>query len=152
MSEDLVDSLFRYRSWSINSMLFDHKLVALQLFEEEKVVSYPFKFNFVWQEHDDFSQLVLSHYNSFYLDEDTYKMDYLVKKLSSLKSKVILWEKQKKRQLRQDLFHIEDQLEAFYAHQGPGLFSDQDIIYAKELEAKRTQILSIEEESWRLKS
>jgi hypothetical protein len=150
--EDLVYSLSKYRSWTINSMLLDHNPITLQLFDEEETVRYPFKFNLVWLEDLEFTQLVKDHWFSFASDEGDSAMSSLVKKLSALKSKVIGWERDKKRHLRLDLLKIEEQLDVFYDHHKSRLFSDPDFQHVKKLEERKVQILSIEEETWRLKS
>jgi hypothetical protein len=49
-------------------------------------------------------------------------MTSLVKKLSALKYKFIGWERDKKKNLRQDILKIEEQLEVFYAHHNSGYF------------------------------
>jgi hypothetical protein len=106
----------------------------------------------VWLEDLDFTQLVKDHSFSFASDEGDSIMSSLVKKLSALKSKVIGWERDKKRHLRRDLLNIEEQLDVFYDHHKSRLFSDRDFQHVKKLEETKVQILSIEEETWRLKS
>jgi hypothetical protein len=50
LSEDLLMSRIRYRSWVCNTKILDHMPVILQVDNEFRKVSYPFKFKSVWLE------------------------------------------------------------------------------------------------------
>jgi hypothetical protein len=50
LSENLVSSGIRYRSWVCNVKISDHMPVILHLEQEKEFVNYPFKFNYVWLE------------------------------------------------------------------------------------------------------
>ena len=58
ISEKLVSLGIRYRSWICNDKILDHMPILLQLDSGSDIVSYPFKFNAVWMEDQDFVSLV----------------------------------------------------------------------------------------------
>jgi hypothetical protein len=93
MSEELIASFDRYRSWVVKYAISDHLPIVLELSNSMENIKYPFKFNPVWLEDLDFVEMVKSHWLSISDCEEISPMRRLVWKLKSLKSTVIAWEK-----------------------------------------------------------
>jgi hypothetical protein len=96
VSENLVSSGIRYRSWVCNVKISDHMPVIIHLEQGNDIVSYPFKFNAVWLEDPDFVNLVRTNWVGLLGTEVLNPMDSLVKKLKLLKSLVIVLGKKEK--------------------------------------------------------
>jgi hypothetical protein len=97
MSEDLVSSVGRYRSWVAYPYISDHAPVVLQFDDGQRQIAYPFKLNPIWLEEKGFSDLVSSVWKSSEFDSEPSAMRRLVWKLKALKHKVIGWEKVQKK-------------------------------------------------------
>lgn len=98
ISEKLASSLQRYRSWSLNSSISDHKPLILQIDCLKFKKAYPFKFNSIWLEDSDFNLLVRRNWLSLSTLGAFNPLDALVNKLKCLKSMVIKWVKDKQKQ------------------------------------------------------
>jgi hypothetical protein len=58
VSEDLISSTVRYRSWVDYPFVFDHAHVLLQLGFNSTIVAHPFKLNPAWLREDTFVSIV----------------------------------------------------------------------------------------------
>jgi hypothetical protein len=58
MTEDIVLSVGRHRSWVAYPYISDHAPVALQFDDGQRKVSYPFKLNHIWLGEVGFSVVV----------------------------------------------------------------------------------------------
>ena len=96
ISEKFVSSRINYRSWTCNDKISDHMPVMLQLEFGSDNVRYPFKFNAVWLEDQDFVSFVRSSWEDLLGTEVLTPMESLVKKLKRIKSMVTVWERKKK--------------------------------------------------------
>jgi hypothetical protein len=152
VAEDLMGKMDRVRSWVVNSDISDHCPICLQFEVESIMHMYPFKFNEVWLDDCNFLELVHSHWEEVDLDPEESTMRKLVRKLSSLKKRVISWEKEKKKGLQMELVEIEDEIEDILAGNFDGVFSNKDLDKLKSLSSRKVEILKIEEDTWRLKS
>lgn len=56
--EELLESLYKYRSWMVKQGILDHFPIILQLEQNSKIIRCPFKFNLVWLEDVDFKNLI----------------------------------------------------------------------------------------------
>ena len=65
----------------------------------------------------------------------------LVSKLKALKSKVIRWERIKKRALKEQLFLIEGELDGIILKNSIGILSDKDMARVKDLDDSKMEIL-----------
>ena len=90
------DNLGRYHSWSYSLGLLHHKVVIVQFDFDRGFFQYPFMFNLVWLEEEDFKVLVHEKMKSFSLPVHSSPMQNFVTKLSLLREEVKIWEKEKK--------------------------------------------------------
>ena len=79
-------------------------------------------------------------------------MNSMVSKLRALKSIVLIWERDKKKILGEELKIFEGELETIYLYNTCGIMSEQVKAWVKELEAQKLEFLKIEEETWRQKN
>jgi hypothetical protein len=79
-------------------------------------------------------------------------MSKLVRKLTSLKKKVILWERNKKKGLQMELEEIEDEIETIFVGNFEGVFSNRELDRLNVLRSRKAKILKIDEDTWWLKS
>jgi hypothetical protein len=100
ISEELLMSGIRYRSWVCNTKISDHMPVILHVENDIRKVSYPFKFNSVWLEDPYFVELVRTNWNGLLGNEILSPMDSLAKKLKKLKSLVVIGKERRNRILR----------------------------------------------------
>lgn len=91
----------------------------------------------VWIAENDFGYLVRNHWNSLRGEENSSPMFLLVNKLISLKSVVIKWEKNHKKELKYYLCHIEEELEKLYSQNVCGVFNLQEKMLIKDLEYEK---------------
>jgi hypothetical protein len=79
-------------------------------------------------------------------------MSKLVRKLTSLKKKVILWEINKKKGLQMELEEILDEIKTIFIGNFEGVFSNRELERLNVLRSRKAKILKIYEETWWLKS
>ena len=77
--------------------------MILQFDSISKRILYPFKLNHVWLDQIDFGKLVRYLWSFVKYEDLDSPMLKLVKKLKSLKSIVIMWERNRKRDLIKEL-------------------------------------------------
>jgi hypothetical protein len=70
VSEDLISSSVRYRSWVEYPYISDHAPVLLQLGNSMSTVAHPFKLNPAWLREDSFSTLVQEVWNDYQLQQE----------------------------------------------------------------------------------
>jgi hypothetical protein len=117
----------------------------------QRLIAYPFKLNPIWLEEEGFSEMVSSVWRER-VRFRTLCNEKTSWKIKSLKTKVIGWEKLKKKQRYIELDTIEEELENLYTLNLSGratMDTDRNI---KELEGRRLKYLLDEEETWRQKS
>ena len=95
----------------MNSNFSDHSPFCLQLDGVKKSNYYPFKFNHMWLDEEDFCSLVRNSWKSFLVLDDFSVMDKIVLKIKILKKKVVLWENVKHIKSNKELVEIEDLME-----------------------------------------
>ena len=71
-------------------------------------------------------------------------MHCLVNKIEVLKSVVIRWEIGRKKSLREELFHLEEEINVFHNTFALGIFYEQDHIKLTDLKERRFQIIQVE--------
>jgi hypothetical protein len=125
ISEDLAISGFRYRTLVCNLNISDHMPVILHLEQENRKVSYPFKFNSIWMEDPKFDNFVRSNWVGLLGTKILNPMDSLVKKMKILKSLVINWDKKKKFEAKEEMVKLEFELDILYSNH-PGGFEKED--------------------------
>jgi hypothetical protein len=152
ISEKLVSSGIRYRSWICNDKISDHMPVMLQLEFGSDIVSYPFKFNAVWMEDQDFVSFVRNSWADLLGTEVLTPMESLVKKLKRLKSMVIVWERKKKVEGKKELVQLESELDKLYSEFPGGFVEEKDKLSVLDKEQRKRTLLKQEEETWRQKS
>jgi hypothetical protein len=96
VSEDLISSSVRYRSWVDYPFISDHALVLLQLGLSSSTVAHPFKLNPTWLREDTFSTLVQEVWNDHQFLQEEGAQRRLVGKLKQLKMRVKSWSKEKR--------------------------------------------------------
>jgi exonuclease III len=79
--EKLVSLGIRYRSWICNDKISDHMPIMLQLDFGSDIVRYPFKFNVVWLEDQDFVSMVRTSWVDLLGTEVLTPMDIVGKKI-----------------------------------------------------------------------
>lgn len=152
MVENLVSIANMFRTWIVSSKIYDHFPVVLQIESGLDRIKYPFHFNLVWLAKKEFENLVRSHWNSLRGEESTSPISLLVNKFKSLKSAMIKWEKNCKKELKKYMCHIEEELEKVYAQNGCGVFTMQEKMLIQDLEHKKLIILRKGAETWKQKS
>jgi hypothetical protein len=146
--EKLVSSGIRYRYWVCNDKISDHMPVLLQLEFGSDFVSYPFKFNAVWLEDQDFISLVRTRWAGLLGAEVLNPMDSLVKKLKRLKSLVTVWERKKKVEGKKEMIQLELELDKLYTEFLGGFVEDKDRLLVLDKEQRKRVLLKQEEETW----
>jgi hypothetical protein len=116
IAEDLLTPSCCYRSWVNLPFISDHASICLQLGTGRFGVGLPFKFNPQWLREASFNSLVKSVWtDSSSLPSDDPQGNLSVK-LSRLKSRSILWLKEKKLAEQADLHRIEQELDLLLRH------------------------------------
>jgi hypothetical protein len=93
VDDNLLSKIGRACSWTINSNIYDHNPIVMQLEEEGNLRKVPFKFNHCWLFKPDFILLVRSMWKSMVSWNDSSVMSLLARKLKNLKDVVINWKK-----------------------------------------------------------
>ena len=137
----------RYRLWVCNTRILDHMPVILQVDNEFRKVSYPFKFNSVWLEDTYFVDLVRTKWNGLLGTEILSPMDALSKKLKKLKILVEIWERKKKRETKDDLVNLERDLDILYTSHPWGFEKEDETLLVMEKERRKLVIMNQEEET-----
>jgi hypothetical protein len=114
IDEKLVDSGLRYKTWVCNVKISDHMPVILHMEQVKDHVNYPFKFNIVWLNDPEFVDLVRSNWNGLLGTKSLNPMESLVKKLKLPKLLVIVWERKKKDDAKEELVQLELDLDTLY--------------------------------------
>jgi hypothetical protein len=152
ISEKLVSSGIKYRSWVCNDKISDHMHVILHMELGSDIVIYPFKFNVVWLEDQDFVSLVRANWVILLGTEVLNPMDSLVKKIKRLKIQVTVWERKKKVEGKKELVQLESELEKLYSDFLGGFVKEIDKLLVLDKEKRKLVLLRQEEETWRQKS
>ena len=71
--------------------------------KSNRMIKYPFKFNYLWLEEEDFIALVKNHWFSLNCPFSNSPSLTLVHQLKFLKSMAMKWERDKKAKLKEDL-------------------------------------------------
>jgi hypothetical protein len=150
ISEKLVDSGLKFRTWVVNVKLSDHMPVVFQLDQDQQKQKIPFKFNSVWLKDPDFELLVHSNWHNLVDSESISPMDNLVSKLKYLKSLVIKWEK-KEIKIKEELVQLEVDLDILYSTFPGGFEGEDERNLVTEKEKRKLDLLKQEEETWRQK-
>ena len=77
--------------------------IMLQLEFGSDIIHYPFKFNAVWLEDQDFISFVRNRWADLMGTEVLTPIESLLKKLKRLKSMVIVWERKRKVDSKKEL-------------------------------------------------
>jgi hypothetical protein len=149
ISEKLVSSGIKYRSWTCNDKISDHMPVILQLDFGSDIVRYPFKFNVVWLEDPYFVSIVRNNWVDLLGTEVLKPMESLVKKLKKLKRMVIVWERKKKDEGKKELVQLESDLDKLYTDFPGGFVEEKDKLSVLDKEQRKRTLLKQEEETWR---
>jgi hypothetical protein len=89
-------------------------------------INYPFKFNAVWLEEQDFVRLVRNNWADLLGTEVLKPMDSLVKKIKRIKSMVTVWERKKLVEGKKELVQLESELDKLYADFPGGFIEEKD--------------------------
>ena len=119
------DNLGRYHSWSYASGLLHYKVVTIQFDFDRGFVQYPFMFNLVWLEEEEFKVLVHEKMKSFSLPIQSSPMQNFVTKLSLLREEVKIWEKEKKVSNEKLLNEIDTKIQELATIVDEDLFSSE---------------------------
>jgi hypothetical protein len=135
-----------------NEKISDHLPVLLQLDSGSDIVRYPFKFNAIWLEDQDFVSLVKNSWVDLLGTKVLPPMESLVKKLKRLKNLVIVWERKKKAEGKKELVQLDSELDELYSEFPGGFVEDKVKISVLDKEQRKMVLLKQEEETWRQKS
>ena len=78
MDVDLLEQVHSYRSWVVQTKIFDHFPIVFQWEMEGEHILYPFKFNATWLAMVNFDQFVRSTWRTMVVDDDLSPMRILV--------------------------------------------------------------------------
>lgn len=150
ISEKLVDSGLKFRTWVVNVKLSYHMPVVFQLEQDQQKQKIPFKFNSVWLKDPYFELLMHSNWHNLVESESISPMDNLVSKLKYLKSLVIKWKKKnKKLKSKEELAQLEVDLDILYSTFPRGFEGEDERNLVAEKEKRKLDLLKQEEETRR---
>jgi hypothetical protein len=123
VSEDIISSSVRYKTWVDYPYISDHAPVLLQLGLSFSTVAHLFKLNPAWLLEDTFSTLVQEVWNDhqFQLEEGAQRR--LVGKLKQLKIQVKSLSKEKRIHEQLALEKLEEELVLLYNQKTHGVYS-----------------------------
>lgn len=104
----------RYRSWVVPSNVSNYMPIFLQLELGSNKIKYPFKFYPIWLGEEVFVHFIKEKWNAVDSVNRGSSMKTLMFKLKNLKSKVVFWERNVKKDLKKELVQIEVELERLY--------------------------------------
>ena len=145
---DKVDS---FNSQFVNVGISDHLPICLRLKEGAHRLDYSFKFNHSWIEDEVFTSLIKNKWLSMFQLPQYSSMQLMSFKLREIEDEVSLWERNKKLELKQELVNIEEGILIRFKNNSSWIFSQLDKDQLSLLDGRKTRILVVEEELWRLK-
>jgi len=126
--------------------------VLLELESGNDFVKYPFKFNVIWLDDQDFVSLIQNSWADLLGRKVLPPMEDLVKKLKRMKCLVIVWERKKKVEGKHELVQLETDLEELYSSFPRG-FVEEEVKNSVLVKEQRKMILLKQyEDTWRHKS
>jgi hypothetical protein len=149
ISEHLISTEDRIRTWVDYPFLSDHALIFLQLDSSIHKIAYPFKLNSGWLLEADFNSIVVEVWKDpLYLSEPCIQHRFIWK-LKSLKACIKSWAANHKKLNAQRLLDIETEIQfLLLADVHARVIGDCSLVL-KGLETKRNQLLLKEEATWR---
>ena len=114
ISVDLLDCDFYFRQWVGCGGVSDHRLVFLQVANNDTIPCSPFKFNANWLENGDLVTLLKASWKAFDVSSGLSSDNQFAANLKTIKEVSISWSIKKKVQDNKDLVDIEALLVASF--------------------------------------
>jgi hypothetical protein len=106
--------------------------MILHVEQGKDYVNYPYKFNSVWLEEPDFVNLVRTNWVGLLGTKALNPMDSLVKNLKILKSLVIIWERKKKAEDKEEIVQLDLDMDNLYTKFPGGFEKEEDKVMVLE--------------------
>ena len=110
LSDQLVNSLPRYRVWTHRCGLSDHFPVILDWLDHQTDCALPFKCNQSWLTNEEFIKMIRAEWPLILSDNPMDPMFDLSYKLWVLKDKVKTWTKLEARKMQDKSFLLEEEI------------------------------------------
>lgn len=142
----LMASLNLFHQWVGSGGISDHSPIFLEIRDNNFKPLTPFKFNSSWLPDASFRKLVVNSWTHCRPDDPTSPAVVFSKNLACIKSKTIIWAKEKRRKDEADLLGIEVALKYFEASGLSYLASVDSRAQLIFLELERIRLLCLKEE------
>eukprot|EP00253_Pinus_taeda_P023384 PITA_23384 len=152
LSEDLTASIPMFRQWVGEGGNSDHFPICLELSKLPRKPAAPFKFNATWLQEESYEKLFKETWTHPDGSSQEGKGLQFMENLKKLKKATIEWAKSRRKRQKEDLIHINEEIQRMECTETDGYKSQESKEKILLLEKQRDQILLAKEEEWRLKS
>ena len=152
LSNQLVNSLPRFRVWTHRCGISDHFSVILDWQDHRTDCAFPFKFNQSWLSNEEFKKMIRAEWPLILSDNPMDPMFDLSYKLRVLKDKVKSWTKLEARKMQYKSFLLEEEINSLLSSSVSALLTNDQQLRLISLKAELKKMLDHELYSARFQS